>query len=249
MSIKQVNIELVVLNYVRNQYENKYNRINVPVPLKYLITSFVKHIIGSTLLTLKEDIDFVQLLMTRIPNMKKFDLLFRASQHGFKATDFHNKCDNNKGATITIIKSNFGNIFGGYTTVPWASIGRCHNDKNAFVFLIRSSDESEQKECPLLFDIKKESEQYRLSDKMAVSHHKRSGPAFGRSDIFINNNCNDNATNCCNISSGTRQHTYNYNQFKGSLCGGSLKDKEDDSFYCFQVLEYEVYCLGKPVSY
>ncbi len=133
--------------------------------------------------------------------------------------------------------------------MPWASTEGIHNDKNAFVFLIRSCDESEQKECPLLFDIKKESEQYRLSDKMAVSHHKRSGPAFGSSDIFINNNCNDNARNDCNISSGTRQHTYNYNHFKGSLCGGSLKDKENDSFYCFQVLEYEVYCLGKPVSY
>ncbi len=91
MSIKQVIIEMVVWNYVRIQYENKYNRINVAVPLKFLITSFVKHIIGSTLLTLKEDMEFVQSLLTRIPNMKRFDILFRASEHGFKATDFHNK--------------------------------------------------------------------------------------------------------------------------------------------------------------
>ncbi len=37
----------------------------------------------------------MQLLLTKIPNIKRFNLLFHGSENTFKATDFHNKCDNN----------------------------------------------------------------------------------------------------------------------------------------------------------
>jgi hypothetical protein len=41
-------------------------------------------------------------------------LIYRASQDGFEANDFHSKCDQ-KPNTLMIIKSEHGNIFGGYT--------------------------------------------------------------------------------------------------------------------------------------
>ena len=44
-----------------------------------------------------------------------FQLLYKASQDGWTAANFHTKCDN-KGATITLIKSEFGKTFGGFTT-------------------------------------------------------------------------------------------------------------------------------------
>ena len=49
----------------------------------------------------------------------KWRVLFRASRDGFAAATFHSKCDN-KGATVTIVKSG-NNIFGGFTEVSWAS--------------------------------------------------------------------------------------------------------------------------------
>ncbi|KAK8798796.1 hypothetical protein WA158_007880 [Blastocystis sp. Blastoise] len=49
---------------------------------------------------------------------KKWKLLFRASEHEYKASEFHKYCDN-KGETITIIKqigkNNHENMFGAYT--------------------------------------------------------------------------------------------------------------------------------------
>ena len=46
-------------------------------------------------------------------------LLYRASRNGWAASNFHSCCDN-KGPTVTVIKS--GNyIFGGYTEQPWQS--------------------------------------------------------------------------------------------------------------------------------
>jgi len=49
-------------------------------------------------------------------------LLYRASRNGWAASNFHSCCDN-KGPTVTVIKS--GNyIFGGYTDQSWESYGR-----------------------------------------------------------------------------------------------------------------------------
>jgi hypothetical protein len=61
--------------------------------------------------------------------------LYRSSEHGFKATDFHAKCDY-KSNTFTIIKSSNGNIFGGYTNACWDSNKICHYkyDSEAFLF-------------------------------------------------------------------------------------------------------------------
>lgn len=48
-------------------------------------------------------------------------LLFRASRDGFATDAFHSKCDN-KGPTVTIVKSG-KNIFGGFTERPWTTEG------------------------------------------------------------------------------------------------------------------------------
>ena len=44
-------------------------------------------------------------------------LLYRASRHGWASSNFHSCCDN-KGPTVTVIKSG-NDIFGGYTEQQW----------------------------------------------------------------------------------------------------------------------------------
>jgi hypothetical protein len=41
-------------------------------------------------------------------------LLFRGSEHGWKAKDFHSRCDN-KGPTISLFKVKDGDCIGGFT--------------------------------------------------------------------------------------------------------------------------------------
>ena len=61
----------------------------------------------------KESIDFfVKLIQTR---GSKVTLLYRGSEHGFGAADFHSKC-NNQGKTISLISDTNKNVFGGYTS-------------------------------------------------------------------------------------------------------------------------------------
>ena len=55
------------------------------------------------------------------PNKEiKFKLLFRKSRDGSNGKDFHRYCDN-KGPTLTLIHTNKGKIFGGYTPINWES--------------------------------------------------------------------------------------------------------------------------------
>ena len=47
-------------------------------------------------------------------------LLYRGSDHGWSASDFHSRCDN-KGATISLFKILNGDCIGGFTTAQWCS--------------------------------------------------------------------------------------------------------------------------------
>jgi hypothetical protein len=51
---------------------------------------------------------------------KQLTLLWRGSRDGFRATDFHSRCDGHAN-TLTMILDTDGNIFGGFTRARWES--------------------------------------------------------------------------------------------------------------------------------
>jgi hypothetical protein len=51
---------------------------------------------------------------------KKFTLLLRGSRDGFRAGEFHSRCNGHPN-TLTVILDTDGNIFGGFTPVEWES--------------------------------------------------------------------------------------------------------------------------------
>ena len=64
-----------------------------------------------------------------------FKLLYRKSRDGIYAKDFHNKCDGIS-KTISIVKSNTGYKFGGYSSNKWSEnfFTWVYDDYNSFVF-------------------------------------------------------------------------------------------------------------------
>ena len=64
-----------------------------------------------------------------------FSLLYRGSQDGQKDEAFHSKCDN-KGCTLTVIKTTWGKEFGGYSNTAWSSTGGCVRANKAFLFAL-----------------------------------------------------------------------------------------------------------------
>lgn len=67
-----------------------------------------------------------------------YQLLYRASRDGKDSSSFHRQCDN-RGPTVTIIKDNHGNIFGGYTSVSWDQSGDYYHDPSAFLFTLQNT--------------------------------------------------------------------------------------------------------------
>lgn len=171
--------ELIAWYFIRTNYESKKHGYNVPSALKYLIRNFSMKIFQSKILSIKQDLDLIQLLITAPLSFTRANLLYRASENKFRTITFHGLCDD-KGPTITIVKSNFGNIFGGYTNIPWSMDG-CYHSKNGatFVFLLHSH--SDKILYPKVWKYK-EDEKYG-----EVRHFSWLGPQFGAGiDMAIN---------------------------------------------------------------
>ena len=60
------------------------------------------------------------LFTTWLPRHTVGSLLYRASRDGAMPSAFHTKCDN-KGATLVLIRSTNGCVFGGYSNAAWSS--------------------------------------------------------------------------------------------------------------------------------
>ena len=96
------------------------------------------------------------------------ELIYRGSRDGSTAKDFHNKCDN-KSPTLCLYKNHKGNIFGGFTTIPWSSPKDeiYLSDKYSFIFTLTNIYDIEPTKFPNK-DINK-----------SVRHNCNEGPCFG----------------------------------------------------------------------
>jgi hypothetical protein len=77
--------------------------------------------------------------LTSFGSITKWHLLYRASENGFNASSFHLKCNGVQG-TLTVIKSNYSNVFGGYTEADWSGNNNYKYDPNAFLFSLTNQN-------------------------------------------------------------------------------------------------------------
>jgi hypothetical protein len=147
---------------------------------------------GSTLLTSEYEEKLMEFIGNDIQHRHQpWRLIYRASEHGFDASDFHRCCDS-FAPTVSIIQTDFGNIFGGFTIVPWSSatLRADQADPTAFLFTLKNTLNIPPTKCP----VAKEYQQ------CAISHNPTCGPNFGSpknegSDLCLRNKFNDK-TNC-----------------------------------------------------
>ena len=230
-------LELVVCCYTRNNYEKKSDKIYVPMALKYLMIKFFKQVINSKFSTWTPDLNFLRLFQTKLPLLTQFQLLYRASDHYCSAKKFHELCDN-KGATVTLIKSNHGNIYGGYTSKAWTGSSwrsTVHTDNNAFVFLIKSDDDLKDSQCPMIFPIKEGKE------RGAIKQTQIFGPIFGQFqghyDIFIPDHCHGRYV----YDNVNAESVYDYGDFNKSILYGGDQTK---TYATFRIVDYEVFKIN-----
>ena len=180
--------------------------VNKPIVSK--MKSIKEIIPKSRLISDKEDQSFIKLMLD--PHLNKNEglfLIFQASRDGFKASNFHEICDD-KTKTFIIIKSNFGNIFGGYTNHPWKSYpkGQYIKDDDAFLYSLTYHTKHKQ--------IK--------NNEFSLYLTKNYGPVFGKGyDLCVKDDCNKGFTNYCRLGNSYMgpagmDTVDNYNYFGGS---------------------------------
>ena len=153
---------------------------------------------------------------------KKFasNLLYRATSDGFTYSAFHNKCDG-KGATISLIKSEDGLVFGGYASKSWNS-GNTHiSDPNAFLFSVTKRS---------AFAIKSSKKGEALSPYTGLLC------SFGAGDLYIYQGCDKSASSYSDLGMSYSSHgmAYASTEARDFLAGS----------YTFKVLEVEVYQIS-----
>ena len=125
---------------------------------------------------------------------------------------------NNKGPTLTLIRTTGGHIFGGFTTTSWDSSNAYKNDTHSFLFSV-----DKQKKFPIV-----------KSFTSAIHCNSSYGPTFGNGHtIHVTDNSNSNT------SSYVRKG-YEYNIPAGANGNHSILT---DGNYNFQTTEVEVYLV------
>merc|ERR1712060_415954 len=121
-------------------------------------------------------------------------LLYQASKDNPSVSNFHSRCDS-KGATVVIVETTAGNVFGGFTYVSWGTGGYSSNSIS-FLFKLRPTMKR--------YSIKR--------TNYATYRHGSNGPTYGGGhDLFISTNCLYYAT------SYTNGHSYD---LKGNELNG-----------------------------
>ena len=147
----------------------------------------------------------------------RIEKLFRASEHGFKADAFHEKCDN-QNDTLLLVRTEFGKTIGGYTHYPWQPENPWHFSdvgRRAFIFSL----DMQEKFVP-------------ISDQL-IYHIEGNGPAFGTKDggdISIKDDCNNIRNSLCNFPYGynrvvnkLKNNQESYKLFSGATNGRTFK--------------------------
>ena len=106
--------------------------------------------------------------------INKYTLLFRASRDGYRASNFHSKCDG-KSNTVTLVETMTGRRFGGFTDAQWEQSSGSHKSgSNGFLFSLDNNE---------IY--------YNKDNRYNIYCHSSYGPTFGGGhDFYICDSCN-----------------------------------------------------------
>ena len=182
------------------------------------LTLFVYYLILSTHISFESSIatpnDFKRISKWINPSKHfTYTLLYKATRDGDLARNFHNKCDN-RGTTLTLVKTVEGWIFGGHTTCAWQSgVNRYEKCEDVFMFSLSL--------------LKKYPFNYKGSNVIVNLDYK--GPTFGFGyDMSISDKCLSRENTCYSPS---------------SFIGGDEVNEFNGKKNTFIVKELEVYTI------
>ena len=188
----------------------------------------IEYFKNSQILNKQEDIEFIKnnLFSQKLKQIKK---IYQGSKNGFTSKDFHLLVDN-KGATLTIIKSSKNEIFGGFNSFNWTNKkgnGKYFKTEKSFLFSI-----TKKKKLNCI-----ENEKSIYYDKNTLCIFGKYNFPFSKSwDLAILENCDQNEESYSNLGSSyeiPEGMIYRSDESKCFLAGS----------FGFRVEEIEVYSI------
>jgi len=114
----------------------------------------------------------------------RFKLLYRGTRDGFTTANFQKKCGTYK-PTITIVKSNYDKVFGGFTDQDWSNTSNYKVSTNVFLFSVTNKKK---------YALKANNSMY------ATYTNPGYLPTFGGGfDFYCCEGCDKNTTSYCNF--------------------------------------------------
>ena len=199
------------INELENKIKNLENIINLKIKDKPTpdIVLFEK----STIIKNDFERKLLESFIKENDNSKKNIypvLLFKATIDGDTPQDFHKKCDY-MGATITIVQSDSGRRFGGYTSISW-------DQSSGWV----------TKGVNFLFSLDTRKYYKNISGSYPTNHSAQHNPEFGAGhDLTLSTGCLTNSNSYSTKSSYDMDSNYELN-------GGTQKFKVID-YEVFQI--------------
>ena len=186
-------------------------------------------VVGSIPVMKNKDFFIESVLLNQAPNkaylvtmfegqaLDETKLLFRATQDGFKSEDFHKICDN-KGPTLTLVKTKNGCYFGGFTVSNWEHNGIYKSDPGSFIFSLNNKTKHE---CH--------------NANYSIFSYPSYGPTFGGGhDFHICSECNQRGDSYSNLG-----HSYK----SPFICGADQSKNYLAGSHKFKVDDYEVFSI------
>jgi len=209
--------------------------------------------IDSKLIKKQEDFNLLKKWLAPSNQYFRLKLLYRGSRDGMTCEAFHKKCDNHA-STLTIAKSNFGKVFGGYSDQTWDNTNNYKASSKAWLFSI-----DEKQKFPIMSH----------GTASAMYTYQNYGPTWGSGhDLYIylgqqQNNAGGlfggfggggqsysnlgNAYQCdaSSVKKSGKKNTNNVNAFGGfgGLGGNTLNQTILAGAYQFNVEEIEIYSV------
>eukprot|EP00347_Sterkiella_histriomuscorum_P004279 403361056 len=206
----QQNFQNQNIGFISNQNVNQNNQVQLYQQYLDLINLEVQKATNSLLST------------AGIENYeeKSFQLLYQGTKDGFNGRSVHQKCDD-QGPTAWFILSEFGQVFGAYTSISWEKTRENQNNQDDKAFVFSLSKKSIHRPYQHLdYSI------FRQNDDVCQ---------FGyNGDIYLIQNCDKHKINACNL--GGTYSLPNGCQYKSIGANGYLAGQQQ-----FRVIDIMIY--------
>lgn len=225
-------VELLIYGFIRcierdHKLHRKMERDVKTICIEYFKSAFN----SSNIIDVLQGMELQELLADRI-SFDQAILLYNSSINKTDVQSFYLKTISHH-PTVVIIKSNHGNIFGGYTRVAWTKDNEHHKDEDACLFALQSDQQDQNSE---IFDICQSLHAIHFNgtfNKQILCH-------FGSpAGLCLYQNFDQHNNNFC---FGGDSCSYWFP--KGNiLCGGNDQDSMHKEKYKFKVVSLEVFEL------